>query len=343
MIFFSGKCDLIAMKGEVTKIVRQLLTKSGNLMKKTVKKKETYDVVIIGGGAAGISAALWCAELGLSALLLEKNAKLGGQLLRTFNPIKNHLGIEAETGRELRDIFLKQIKNRNFSIRFNTEISEIDFNNKQIFLTDGSIFSAQAIVIATGIRRRKLNVEDEEKFKGHGIIESGKQSAATVVNKEVVIVGGGDAAFENALILAEKASSVTLIHRREEFRAREEFIEQSKENSKIEILTETAIQKILGSQKLEAIEIVNLRTNKTCTIKADTLLIRIGVEPNTEILRGKIPLDKNGYILINNTCETSIKGVFAIGDVANPLSPTVSSAVGMGATAIKAIYSWLNH
>ena len=327
----------------MTKFVRQLLTKSGILMKKSIEKERSYDVVIIGGGAAGISAALWCDELGLSALLLEKNTELGGQLLRTFNPIKNHLGIEAENGRELRDIFLKQTKNRNFSIRFNAEISEIDFNTKQIFLTDESVFSARTIIIATGIRRRKLNVEGEEKFKGRGIIESGKQSAETVVDKEVVIVGGGDAAFENALILAKKASAVRLIHRREEFRAREEFVKQVEENSKIEILTETAIRKIIGKQKVEAVETINLQTNKTQTLKAETLLIRIGVEPNTEILRGKIPLDKNGYVLINNTCETNINGVFAIGDVANPLSPTVSSAVGMGATAIKVIYSWLNY
>lgn len=311
-------------------------------MKKIVKKKGSYDVVIIGGGAAGISAALWCDELGLSALLLEKKSELGGQLLWTFNPIKNHLGIEVRTGRELRDIFLKQIKNRNFSIRFNAEVSEIDFDNKQIFLSDKSVFSAKAIIIATGIKRRKLNVEGEAKFKGRGIIESGKQSAETVTNKEVLIIGGGDAAFENALILSEKASSVTLVHRRKNFRAREEFIEKVKANPKIEILTKTALKRILGKQKIEAVELINLQTNKIQMLKTDTLLIRIGVEPNTEFFPEKLILDKNGYIVINKNCETNLKGIFAIGDVANPLAPTVSSAVGMGATAIKAIYSWLN-
>jgi thioredoxin reductase (NADPH) len=326
----------------VTKIVSQLLTKSGNFMEKISEKKGNYEVVIIGGGAAGISAALWCAELGLSALLLEKSSELGGQLLWTFNAIKNHLGIEVETGRELRDIFLKQIENLNFSSRFNAGVSEIDFDRKQIFLTDKSVFFAKAIVIATGIRRRKLNVKGEEKFKGRGIIESGKQSAEKITNKEVIIIGGGDAAFENALILAKNASKVTLIHRRKTFRAREEFIEKVKENPKIKVLTETAVRKIIGNKEIEAVEIVDLQTESVHPLKADTLLIRIGVEPNTEIFRGKLDLDDNGYILINEKCETKLKGIFAIGDVANPLAPTVSSAVGMGATAIKSIYSWLN-
>ena len=137
-----------------------------------------YDVIIIGGGAAGISAALWCDELKLNALLLESGAELGGQLLWTHNAIANHLGSPAENGRELRDIFVKQIENRRFIRRWQAEITAVDFSSKSVRLASGENFTAANLIIATGIRRRKLNVEGEEKFEGKGIIESGKRDAA---------------------------------------------------------------------------------------------------------------------------------------------------------------------
>jgi len=301
------------------------------------KGEMDFDVIIVGGGAAGISAALWCAELQLETLLLEAGAELGGQLLRVYNPIKNHLGIETENGRELRDVFVKQIENCRFAVRLQSEIVRVDLEKKSVTLAAGDIFHARAVIIATGVRRRKLNVEGEEKFAGKGIIESGKRDADSVKNKNVCIIGGGDAAFENALILSETALSVTLIHRRKDFRARAEFVEGVKKNPKIEIFTETAVKKILGKEEVEAIILENLQTQETFEKNVEAILIRIGVEPNTDFLRGELDLDENGYIEINQNCETNVKGVFAVGDAANPIAPTVSSAVGMGATAAKAI------
>lgn len=299
----------------------------------------SYDVIIIGGGAAGISAALWCDELQLKTLLLEAGSELGGQLLRIYNPIKNHLGIETENGRELRDIFLKQIKNRQFDVRLKSEIEQVDLKSKTVTLIGGETFRARMIIVATGVRRRKLNVEGEEEFTGRGIIESGKRDANLVKNKQVCVIGGGDAALENALILAETASYVTIIHRRKDFRARPEFIEQVRNNQKIKILTETILQKIVGREQIEAIELKDLNTEEKFTVNVQSIIFRIGVEPNTEFLRGEIALDENGYVKINQNCETNVKGIFAVGDVANPLAPTVSSAVGMGATAVKTLFA----
>ena len=301
-----------------------------------------FDVIIIGGGAAGLSAGLWCAELDLDALLLEAETELGGQLLWTHNGIKNYLGIEAENGRELRDIFIKQVGTRQFNRRLHSEISDIDVKNKRISLKSGEGFSAQALIIATGIRRRKLNVVGEEKFKDKGIIESGKRDGNLVKGKNALIVGGGDAAFENALILAETASEVTLVHRQKNFRACAEFVERAKNNPKVKILTRTIVRGIIGRGRIEAVELENLDTKQKFLLAVEVVLIRIGVEPNTEILRGKLELDEQGYVKINQNCETNIKGVYAIGDVANPIAPTVSSAVGMGATAAKAIFARLN-
>ncbi len=296
-----------------------------------------FDVIIIGGGAAGISAALWCNELNLKTLLLEVRGELGGQLLRVHNPIKNHLGIETENGRELRDIFVRQIENRHFTVLLQSKISAVDLQKKSVALDGGETFYAAAIIVATGVRRRKLNVEGEEKFTGKGIIESGKRDADSVKDKNVCVVGGGDAAFENALILAETAKSVTLVHRQTNFRARPEFIEQIRNNRKVEILTETIVRKIIGGERVEAVELENLSTKKSFVKDVEAILFRLGVEPNTDFLNGELELDKHGYIVVNQICETSVKGIYAVGDAANPVAPTVSSAVGMGATAAKAI------
>ena len=310
--------------------------------KSEIQDPKTYDVIIIGGGAAGLSAALWCDELGLSALLLEKSAEPGGQLLWTYNPIENHLGIKAENGREMCDIFLKQLENRKFDLQTNAEISEIDPENKKVFLAGGQTVSAKSMVIAAGIRRRKFGIEGEEKFQNRGILESGKRDRDLVKNKRVIIVGGGDAAIENALILAETASEITVIHRRREFRAREEFLEKARGNSKILFLTETVLTKISGTEKIEAVETKNIETGQISIVPTDAILLRIGVVPNTEIFSKKLALDKNGYIKINAECRTNIEGIYAAGDVANPNAPTVSSAVGMGATAVKSIFIWIS-
>jgi len=301
-----------------------------------------FDVIIIGGGAAGLSAALWCDELGLNTLLLESNAELGGQLLWIYNKIKNHLGSEAENGRELRDIFVRQIETRNFTLRLETKVREVDLEKKSVVLEKGETLFARAIIIAAGIKRRKLNVAGEEKFQNKGIIQSGKRDQNLVKGKTAAIIGGGDAAFENALILAETATKVLLVHRGKDFRARKEFVGKVLENPKVEILTETVLTKFIGNEEIEAVELKNLKTGDTKILPAEAALIRIGVAPDTEIFRGKIDLDERGYIKIDSRCETNVKDIFAVGDIANPVAPTVSSAVGMGATAAKAIFAALN-
>lgn len=300
-------------------------------------EKPNYNALIIGGGPAGISAALWCAELGLKAVLLESSEELGGQLLWTYNAIKNHLGIETKNGREMQKVFLKQIEERDFELRTNCEVVEIDTENKEVKLKTGEVLSADNLIIATGIRRRRLNLENEDSFQGKGIITSGKRDGEKVKDKTVCIVGGGDAALENALILSEYADNVILIHRRAEFRGRIEFIEKVKQNKKVKLLTETIVTKIIGQEFLEALELKNLQTKQTFIERTNLLLLRLGVEPNTELLHGKIQLDPHGYCLIDAHCQTNLKNIYAIGDVANPVSPTISTAVGMGAAVAKFI------
>lgn len=305
-------------------------------------KDMEFDVIIIGGGAAGMSAGLWCDDLGLNALLIESGEELGGQLLWTHNAVENHLGTKAKNGRELRDVFLEQISNRNFARHLQEKVKELDAEKKQIFLENGEIFSAKALIIATGVRRRKLNIAGEDDFENKGMLVSGKLDRESVKGKTVVIAGGGDAALENALILSKDASKVFLVHRRKEFRARAEFVEKVKKLDNVEILFDTILTKISGNEHIECVEAANLKSNEKHLLSAEAVLIRIGVQPNTDFLPEKINLDKNGYIKIDHLCETSVRGIYAIGDVSNPSAPTVSSAVGMGATAVKKISTWLN-
>lgn len=303
--------------------------------------EKDFDVLIVGGGAAGLSAALWCDDLGLSALLVEASGELGGQLLRVYNPIKNHLGGEAENGRQMRDLFVKQTDERKFTLKLSSKITEIDFDEKIIFLESGERFTGRSIILATGVRRRKLNVAGEREFENKGIVESGKRDGKFLNKRKVLIVGSGDAAFENALILAETAGAVTLACRSANFRAGRNFTEKVLQNPKIKILTGFTVREILGNQNIEAVELENPATGESIRLPADAVLIRAGVEPNTEIVRGKIDLDADGYIKTDACGETVIRNIFAVGDTANPISPTVSTAVGSGATAVKAIYKRL--
>jgi thioredoxin reductase (NADPH) len=298
-----------------------------------------FDVIVLGAGAAGLSAALWCDELGLKTLVLESESEIGGQLLWVYNPIENHLGAPpVRNGRELRDRIARQIQPRNFQLRLEAQIKAVDLNAKKVFLSGGEILSARAIVLATGVRRRKLNISGEDEFRGRGILESGKRDASLVEGKTVCVIGGGDAAAENALILAEQATKVYLVHRGGKFRARAEFLDKIKRNPKIEILTKTRVTEILGGETVEKIKLQNSLGEKF-EIAVEAVVLRIGVEPNTELFCNQIEFDKRNYIKVDHCCETDLENVFGVGDAANPIAPTVSSAIGMGATAAKVLAS----
>jgi thioredoxin reductase (NADPH) len=301
-----------------------------------------FDVIIIGGGPAGLSAALWCDDLGLKTLLLEKKSEFGGQLLRVYNKIENHLGIDAGNGLEMRDRFLQQTGKREFVKKLETEVSTADLKNRTVSLKTGETLKAKAIIIATGTSRRRLGIPGEDAFRNRGFIESGRKDPEIAAGKRVLIVGGGDAAVENALILGEAAERVSVCHRRAEFTARDEFTEKAKNKSNIEFFVGHTLQKITGTERIEAVELKNTATGETLDLAVEIVLIRIGVEPNTGIFRGQLETDENGFVLVDGKCKTSIEAVYAAGDAANSLGPTLSSAVGMGATAAKAAYAYLS-
>ncbi|RIJ89127.1 MAG: NAD(P)/FAD-dependent oxidoreductase [Acidobacteria bacterium] len=292
------------------------------------------DVLIIGGGPAGIAASIWCADLKLTHLVIEKEASTGGQLHKIYNPITNYPGIRTTNARELAENIAEQAAALGGEMRMNSRAASIDAGSMCVELASGERLQARAIVVATGVRRRRLGLPGEAELGG--VLESGAKQAAETDGSSVVIVGGGDAAFENALILAKHASEVTVIHHSDRFRAREQFLEPARQDPKIKILESTVIRELVGQNGVLK-EIVVEGKGGIQRIAADHLLVRIGVEPNSELIEGIVNLDARGYAVTDANCETSAAMIFAIGDVASPLSPTIATAVGQAATAIKVI------
>jgi len=301
-----------------------------------------YDVIIIGAGPAGLSAAFWCDELGLDTLALEQAEQIGGQLHRVYNPINNYLGLKARNGRELLEHFSAGVEDAGFDLWTGAEIESIDLRAKKIALRSGERLQSIAIIVATGVRARTLNLPGEKEFAGKGMIESATRDRDFFAGQDVCVVGGGDAAAENALLLAEVCPTVTVVHRGKKLRARREFVERLQPNHAITVFTESVLTRIIGADHVEAVEIQRKDGLKPFQLAVRGVLIRIGVEPNTDLFREQVQLDQKSYVAVNSEQETSVSMVFAIGDVSNPTAPTISGATGAGATAAKVIAARLS-
>ena len=301
-----------------------------------------HDVIIIGAGPAGLSTAFWCDELGLDTLVLEQAEEIGGQLHRVYNPIENYLGLKARNGKELLEHFAADVDSAEFDLWTQTSIASVDLKAKRVSLASGEALQSIAIVIATGVRPRQLGVPGETEFAGKGMIESAARDRHLFAGKDVCVVGGGDAAVENALLLAEVCPTVTLVHRSKKLRARREFIEKLQAVHCITVFTESVLTRIIGEDNVIAVEIQRKQGLKPFQVAVRGVLIRIGVEPNTEVFKDQVEADEKGFIVVNGLQETNVSMVFAVGDVSNPLAPTINSATGAGATAAKVMASRLN-
>lgn len=301
----------------------------------------TPDVVVIGGGPAGLSAAAWCSDLGLSAVLIEEADTPGGQLHLINNPIANYAGLAAANGREFAAKLLDWEKQFAFLRLIGTRAESVSAEPLSVRTAKGEEFRPRAVILATGVSRRKLGLAGEEELVGKGVLRSGAGQREEAKGKHVIIVGGGDAAIENAVLLSEFAKRVTVVHRSREFRARPEFLERAKAATNVDFKTETYVTAIRGEKLFEGVDVAE-PGGAGDSIEADLLLVRIGFKPNSELLRGLAELDVSGYVQVDVNSETSIPMIFACGDVANPISPTISTAAGMGATAAKAIKARLS-
>ena len=226
-----------------------------------------------------------------------------------------------------------------FDVWTQVEIAHVDLKARRVALKSGEDLQAIFLIIATGVSRRSLGIPGEKEFHGKGVLESGVRDRDLLAGKDVCVVGGGDAAVENAISLAKICPTVTLVHRRQKLKARAEFVEQLSANHCVTVFPESVVTRILGDTVVDAVEIQRKDAIKPFQMAVGGVLIRIGVVPNTSFVREQLQLDDEGYVVVNGQQETSVPNVFAIGDVSNPLAPTIVGAMGAGATAAKVIAS----
>ncbi|HCX31606.1 MAG TPA: hypothetical protein DHU55_17820, partial [Blastocatellia bacterium] len=257
-----------------------------------------HDVIIIGAGAAGLSAALWCDELGLDTLVLEQNEAVGGQLFSIHGPIENYPGVPAANGCEFFERFSERLSDADFDLWTNIEIESVDLTAKRVTLKTGEELQSIALIVATGVRRRQLGIPGENEFVGRGIIESSSRDHEQFADKDVCVIGGGDAAVENALLLAKVCPTVTLVNRSKKLRARPSFVARLQGEHCITVFPESIVTRIMGSEEVEAVEIMRKDALQPFQMAVRGVAIRIGVKPNTEIFSEQLTLDPQGYAVV---------------------------------------------
>ncbi|MBU1013766.1 MAG: FAD-dependent oxidoreductase [Bacteroidetes bacterium] len=301
----------------------------------------TYDVIILGAGAAGLSAGIYTSRARLSTLILNEGA-VGGQMVLTHE-IANYPGVEITNGYALANIMKKQAKDFGCKIKSNVKIANYDFSGdlKTISLNDGRSFQAKSVILTPGGRPRNLNIPGEDQFKGTGISYCATCDGDFFTDKEVVVVGGGNSALEEAVSLTRYATKVTIVHQFDQFQAFKHAIIEAQENPKINFIMESELKMFSGNGKLNAVQIEHLPTGKVSEMKTDGAFIFIGYLPNTEDLHGVVDLNNRGEIVVDTDMKTNVPGVFAAGDCIVKKYRQVTTAVADGTIAALSVADYL--
>ena len=301
---------------------------------------EKRELVIIGAGPAGMTAAIYGRRSGLDVLLLEKGAT-GGQINIT-DEIENWPGVQHATGPELGNMF------REHALKFNTEIRIADVkkvelrDGKKIVVTDKGDIEAEAIVVATGAHFRRLGCEGEAEHIGQGVSFCAVCDGAFYEGEEVAVVGGGNTAVEEGVYLTKFASKVYIIHRRDEFRADRAAIEHALSNPKIVPVWNSVVEKIEGDGIVENLVLKNVKTGELSNLKVAGVFMFVGQTPDDDCVRGLVKAEKGGWILVNEHMETSVEGIFAAGDVCSKHLRQVITAASDGAIAAMGASAYIN-
>ena len=289
-------------------------------------------VLVLGSGPTGYSAALYAARAELQPVVLT-GMQLGGQAALTYT-IENYPGFpEGVGGAQLGELFQKQAEHFGAVTEF-ASANSVDLSQRPFKVdTDDGAYTADTVIVGTGASPNHLEIPGEVELTGRGVSYCATCDGWFFKDKKVVIVGGGDSALEEGLFITRYASSVTIIHRREEFRASPLLQHRAREHPKVDFILDTVVTEVIGTDKLEALRLKNIKTGEETIYETDGLFIFIGHTPNTQMFQGQLDMSDLGYIKVNERMETNVPGVFAAGEAADPHFRQVVTSAGMGAAA----------
>lgn len=296
------------------------------------------DAVIIGAGPAGLSAALWCRRLGLRVVVLEQGAEPGGQMREILHPVGDYPGVTAPAGPALAALFARQALAAGAEVRPGAAVRSLTPLPDGVRVEAGATaVTARRAIVASGSRPRRLGVPGEAEMIARGEVWRGSRDRERFAGLPVAVVGGGDRAAQNALLLAEAGARVTLIHRSSRFRARRALLGPALAHPRVRVLAGAAVRRILGRERVEGVEVA-LGGGEFLVLPVAAVFVYIGMEPNVEFLGGRAALEGDGTLRVDRTGATSLPGVWAAGDVCTPAAfRSIPAAAGQGMVAAKAL------
>lgn len=306
-------------------------------------KEKTYELIIIGSGAAGLTAGIYAGRAMIDTLLIEKLPVSGGQIIKTYE-IDNYPGLPGVSGVDLGQKLKDHVERYNLEFT-NGEVTKFEVKDdiKEITINNDKVYKAKAVLISTGADPRKLNIKGEDSLQGMGVSYCATCDGAFFRNRTTAIVGGGDTAVEDALFLSRICEKVYIIHRRDEFRATKTYVSKAKKTDNIELVLDSVVEEIIGKDQVESIKLHNRKTDEVKEIDVDGVFIAIGNHPNSEVFKGLVDMDDDGYIIAGEEGRTNIPGVYAAGDIRTKHLRQVITAASDGANVISSVEKYLNN
>ncbi len=299
-----------------------------------------YEIIIIGGGPAGLTAGLYTSRARLRTLLIER-ALFGGQMTTT-EIVENYPGFpQGVTGDELSRLMEEQAKRFGMATVAQEVVGITLEGRLKRVQTDESSYLSDAVIVCTGAEYRKLGIPGEQEYAGKGVSYCGTCDGAFFKDAGIMVVGGGDSALTEALFLTRFAKELTIVHRRDTLRATKIYQERALSHPKIKFLWNSVVQEIKGDQVVRAAVVRDVKTGESREMMTEGVFVFVGLVPKTEFLKGLVKLDEEGYVIANEYCETSVKGIFAAGDCRRKLLRQIATGVGDGATAAYAAEKYL--
>lgn len=290
-----------------------------------------YDIIVIGAGPAGLTAAIYAARAGKKVLVYEKEG-IGGQI--AFSPrVENYPGIRSVSGAEFSDNLYEQALSFGVEIELDSVVSIEDLGDSKAVITESGREQCKKLIIATGVQHRKLGLPEEDDFVGRGVSYCAVCDGAFFKNTDVAVVGGGNAALRSAQLLAGICKKVYLIHRRNEFRGEKMIADDLVSLGNVEFVLDSVVSGLIGYGDLSSVEVENTVSNVKTKLDVSALFVCVGQIPSNEIFRDIISLDENGYIIAGEDCKTNIDGIFAVGDCRTKSVRQLTTAAADGAVA----------